>query len=76
MGIHKSFTDTWMQKLETRPQSSISGNIRFKFLVQCNFIGRQIMLLLAAETCMHGALFCWKVFFNIENNSSEKKNER
>ncbi len=37
-GIYKSITDTWIQKLGTRPRSFhvfISGNICFEFSVQC-----------------------------------------
>ncbi len=32
---YKSLTDTWTQKLGTRPRSFISGNICFEFSVQC-----------------------------------------
>ncbi len=35
VGIYKSLTDTWMQKLGTRPRIVISGNICFEFSVQC-----------------------------------------
>ncbi len=35
IGIYKSLTDTWAWKLGTRPHSFISGNISFKFSVQC-----------------------------------------
>jgi hypothetical protein len=35
-GNYKSLTDTWMQKLGTRPPSFISGNICFEFSVKCS----------------------------------------
>jgi hypothetical protein len=38
VGIYKSFTDTWMQKLGRRPDSFISGNICFEFSVQCGLV--------------------------------------
>jgi hypothetical protein len=36
VGIYKSLTDTYLQKLGTRPRSFISGNICFEVLVQCS----------------------------------------
>jgi hypothetical protein len=35
VGMYKSLTDTWMQKLGTRPRSFISGYKCFEFSVQC-----------------------------------------
>ncbi len=40
VGIYKSLTDTWMQKLGMRPHSVISGNICFEF--RCSAIRLEI----------------------------------
>jgi hypothetical protein len=37
----KLLTDTWMQKLRTRPHSFISGNICLEFSIQCRTYGQK-----------------------------------
>jgi hypothetical protein len=46
LGIYKSFTDTWMWELGTRPRSFISGNTEIRFLLQCRIAGQLYRLLL------------------------------
>ncbi len=67
VGMYKSLTDTWMQKLGLWPRNSFSGNICFKFsvlvLLQCTFIHSFIHFFIHPSRIQWGLLqrhlYCW-----------------